>query len=179
MNMNNSTAVDYEKKYKKVIIALSVIIPLAVAALFRIKIKGFDFSFLPPIYAGINALTAILLMAALMAIKNKKVKLHENIIKICIMLSTLFLLMYVLYHITSDPTPYGGKGIIRYVYYFTLISHIALSVIIIPLVLFTYVKAWSRKFDAHRKLAKITFPLWFYVAISGVAVYLMIAPWYV
>lgn len=174
----NNHAVDYEKKYKKLIITLSVIIPLAVAALFKIKVKGFDFSFLPPIYAAINGLTAILLLVALAAIKKKKIKLHESIIKVCVILSTLFLIMYVLYHITSDATPYGGYGIMRYVYYFILITHIGLSVVIIPLVLFTYVKAWSGKFTDHRKLAKITFPLWFYVAVTGVAVYLMIAPYY-
>lgn len=171
--------IDYEKKYKKLIIALSVIIPVAVAALFGIpKINGVDTHFLPPIYATINGLTALFLMVALIAIKNKKQKLHENLMKVCIGLSVSFLLMYIAYHITNEATPYGGSGTIKYVYFFILITHILLSVGIIPLVLFTYVKAWSGKYEQHRKLAKITFPLWLYVAVTGVVVYLMISPYY-
>lgn len=171
--------IDYEKKYKKLIIALSIVIPVAVAALFGIpKIKGVDTHFLPPIYASINGLTAVFLITALIAIKNKKQKLHENLMNVSIGLSVSFLLMYIAYHITNEATPYGGTGIMKYVYFFILITHILLSVIIIPLVLFTYVKAWSGKFEQHRKLAKITFPLWLYVAVTGVVVYLMISPFY-
>lgn len=169
---------DYEKKYKKLIIALSVIIPVAVAALFGIKIKGVDTSFLPPVYAAVNGLTAIFLVAAIMAIKNGNRILHEKLIKVCIVLSVSFLMMYVTYHITSENTKYGGDGIAKYFYFFILITHILLSVGIIPLVLFTYVKAWSGKFEQHKKLAKITFPLWLYVAVTGVVVYLMISPYY-
>jgi putative membrane protein len=87
--------------------------------------------------------------------------------------------MYVAYHMTADSTPFGGEGIIRYVYFFLLISHIILSIIIIPLVLITYVRALAQRFDAHKKIAKITFPIWLYVAVTGVIVYLMIAPYYV
>lgn len=170
--------IDYEKKYKKLIIILSIVIPVAVAALFGIKIKGYDTSFLPPIYASVNGLTAIFLVAAVIAIKNQKRKLHENLIKVCIGLSISFLFMYVTYHITSESTKYGGSGTVKYVYFFILITHILLSVGIIPLVLFTYVKAWSGKFEAHKKLAKITFPLWLYVAVTGVVVYVMISPYY-
>jgi putative membrane protein len=93
--------------------------------------------------------------------------------------SVAFLGMYVAYHMTSDSTKFGGEGIIKYVYYFILITHIVLSVIIIPLVLTTYVKAWSQQFDKHKKIAKITFPIWLYVAVTGVIVYLMISPYYV
>lgn len=164
--------------YKKLIIAVSIIVPVAVAALFGIKIPGYDFSFLPPIYASINGLTAVLLVAAVISIKNGNRKLHETLIKICIGLSLLFLVMYILYHMTSDSTPYGGEGSIRYVYFFILITHILLSIIIIPFVLFTFVRAWSGDFVRHKKLAKITFPLWLYVAVTGVIVYLMIAPYY-
>jgi putative membrane protein len=99
--------------------------------------------------------------------------------KSAIACSLLFLVMYVAYHLTSDPTPFGGTGWIKAVYLFILISHIALSIIIIPLVLFTYVRALSNQFDKHKKLAKITFPIWLYVAITGVIVYLMISPYYV
>ena len=164
--------------YKKLIITLSVIIPLAVAALFRVKIPGYDFSFLPPIYASINGLTAIFLVAAVIAIKNRKQKLHETLMKVCIGLSALFLMMYVAYHITSDSTPFGGTGGIRYIYYFILISHIILSVVVIPFVLFTFARALSGDFARHRKLARYTFPLWLYVAVTGVIVYLMISPYY-
>lgn len=167
-----------DKKYNKLIIALSVVIPLAVAILFTVKIEGYDFSFLPPIYASINGLTAILLVAALVAIKNKKIALHEKLMKVCIGLSAAFLLMYVAYHMTSESTSFGGEGTIRYVYFFILITHILLSIVVIPLVLFTFVRALAQRFDKHKKLAKITFPIWLYVAITGVVVYLMISPYY-
>ncbi|UII32050.1 DUF420 domain-containing protein [Fulvivirga ulvae] len=168
-----------ELKYKKLIIVLSVAIPLAVAVLFGVKIEGYDFTFLPPIYASINGLTAILLVVAFVAIRNGKVKLHESLMKGCIGLSASFLVMYVLYHMTSESTPYGGEGVIRYVYFFILISHILLSIAVIPLVLFSFVRALSSQFDKHRKLAKVTFPIWLYVAVTGVVIYVMISPYYV
>lgn len=164
---------------KNLIIGLSILIPIAVALLFGIKIEGYDFSFLPSIYAGINALTFILLLFALRAIKKGNQRLHETIIKICLALSCLFLMLYIAYHITSDSTHFGGEGMIKYVYYTLLISHILLSVIIIPLVLFTFHYAQLEQFDKHKKLAKISFPLWLYVTFSGVLVYLMISPYYV
>lgn len=170
--------VNKDLKYKKLIIALSVAIPLAVAVLFGVKIEGFDFSFLPPIYASVNGITAVLLVAALVAIKNGRRKLHENLMKICLGLSASFLLMYVLYHMTSESTPYGGDGTMRYVYFTILISHILLSVAVIPLVLFSFVRALSEQFDQHRKLARITFPIWLYVAVTGVIIYIMISPYY-
>lgn len=172
------TAEQQQAPYKKLIIALSIVIPLAVAVLFRVKIEGVDLSFLPRIYATINGVTAVLLISAVWAIKNKKRELHELLMKTCIGLSAAFLVMYVLYHMTSDSTPYGGTGTIRYVYYFILISHIILSVFITPLVLFTFSRALAGTFDSHRKLARFTFPIWLYIAISGVVVYLMISPYY-
>ncbi len=173
-----------EKKYNKWIVVLSVTIPLVVALLFGVNLRKMGFaveplSFLPPIYATINGCTAILLVAAVVSIKNGKRQLHENLMKAAIGCSILFLGMYVAYHMTSDSTKFGGEGIIKYVYYFILITHILLSVIIIPLVLITYVRALSQRFDAHRKIAKITFPIWLYVAVTGVIVYLMISPYYV
>jgi len=163
--------------YRKLIIAVSIIIPLAVAALFGIKIPGYDLSFLPPIYATINGLTAVLLIAAVIAIKNGKRLVHERIMKICILLSVCFLVMYVAYHMTSETTHFGGTGVIRYVYLFILATHIILSVVIIPMVLFSYVRAISGDFERHKKLSKVTFPLWLYVAVTGVVVYLMISPY--
>ena len=110
-----------ENKYKKITIIVSIVLPLAVAALFGIKIPNVEpLSFLPPIYATINGLTAILLMTAVIAIKNKKQKLHETLMKTSLVLSLLFLVMYVAYHMTSDTTTYGGDGMMKYVYYFVL-----------------------------------------------------------
>ncbi|WP_288981002.1 DUF420 domain-containing protein [uncultured Flavobacterium sp.] len=172
-----------ETKYNKLIVVLSIAIPAVVALLFGVNLKrmGFDvepLSFLPPIYATINGLTAIILVAAVIAIKNGKRSLHENLMKFAIACSVAFLAMYVAYHMTSDSTKFGGEGVVKYVYYFILITHIVLSVIIIPLVLTTYVKAWSQQFDKHKRIAKITFPIWLYVAVTGVIVYLMISPYY-
>ncbi|HJR99448.1 MAG TPA: DUF420 domain-containing protein [Flavobacterium sp.] len=173
-----------ETKYNKWIVVLSVAIPLVVALLFGVNLRklGYDvqpLSFLPPIYATINGITAVLLVLAVSAVKNGKLKLHENLMKSAIACSVAFLAMYVAYHMTSDSTKFGGEGIIKYVYYFILITHIILSVVIIPLVLITYVRALAQVFDKHKKIAKITFPIWLYVAVTGVIVYLMISPYYV
>lgn len=164
--------------YNKLIVAVSILIPVLVAVLFGVKIPGYDLSFLPPIYATINGVTAILLVTAVIAIKRKKRALHERLMKTCVALSATFLLLYVLYHMTSDSTSYGGIGPLRYVYFFILITHILLSVGVIPMVLFTYLRAWRGEFERHRALAKYTFPLWLYVAVTGVIVYLMISPYY-
>jgi len=179
--MENTSLV--EKKFKTPIILVSILIPVAVAVLFSIKLKDFGInveplSFLPPIYAGINAITAVLLVWAVTAIKKGNRKKHEKLMTAAIACSVVFLVMYVAYHLTSESTKYGGEGLLRLVYFFILISHITLSVAIIPLVLFSYVRALSEQFDRHRKLAKITYPLWLYVAVTGVIVYLMISPYY-
>jgi putative membrane protein len=166
------------KRFKLLITIASIAIPLVVAVLFKVKIEGVDLSFLPPIYAGINGLTAILLFWALMAIKSGKRVRHERLINACMVLSLLFLACYVAYHMTSDSTPYGGTGTLKYVYYFILLTHILLSVAVVPLVLFSYLFAWQGNYERHRKWTKITWPLWFYVAVSGVIVYLMISPYY-
>lgn len=169
-----------EKKFNKWITIVSIIIPLVVAVLFGVKIPNVErLGFLPPIYASINALTAVLLLVAVWSIKNGRQKLHQNLMTSCIVLSVVFLLMYITYHMTAESTKFGGEGIVKYVYYFILISHIVLSIAIIPLVLKTYARAYLQKFEAHRKLAKITFPIWLYVAITGVVVYMMISPYYI
>lgn len=169
-----------EKKYKKFITIVSVVIPIAVAALFGIKIPNVEpLSFLPPIYATINGLTAVLLIASIIAIKNGNRKLHEQLNTTALVFSALFLVMYVAYHMTSESTKFGGEGVIKYVYYFILISHILLSIVVIPFVLFTYMRAKLGQFPQHKKIAKITFPLWLYVAVTGVVVYVMISPYYV
>lgn len=168
-----------EKKIKVWITILSIVIPLVVALLFGYKIPNAKpLSFLPPIYATINGLTAVLLILAVIAIKNGKRKLHQNLMTTCILFSVAFLGMYVAYHMTSDSTEFGGQGAIRYVYFFILVTHIVLSIVIIPLVLITYSKTYLKDFIAHRAWAKYTFPIWLYVAITGVVVYLMISPYY-
>lgn len=174
---NNSVK---EKRYKRFITIVSIVIPLAVAALFGIKIPNVEpLRFLPPIYASINGLTAVLLIASVVAIKKGNRKLHERLNLTAIICSALFLVMYVAYHMTSDSTSFGGEGVIKYVYLFILITHILLSIIIIPFVLITFMRAQLGNFPEHKKIAKITFPLWLYVAVSGVIVYLMISPYYV
>ena len=169
-----------EKKYNKLIVVLSITIPLVVAALFGIKIPNVEpLTFLPPIYATINGLTAIILISAFLAIKKKNIALHKNLMTTAILCSAVFLIMYMAYHMTSDSTKYGGEGILKYIYYFILITHIVLSIAVIPFVLITYVRAITQNFEKHKKIARITFPLWLYVAVSGVLVFIMISPYYV
>ena len=177
--MKEQSLGDPSKKYSKLITAVSVLIPVVVAVLFTVRLPNVaPLDFLPPIYASINALTAMILVVAFVAIRQKKIKLHESLMKSAIALSLVFLVMYVAYHMTSDPTPYGGDGMLRYIYYFILISHIILSIGIIPMVLVTYVRAISKRFVDHKKISVITFPIWLYIAITGVVVYLMISPYY-
>lgn len=167
-----------KKKYNRWIVVLSVSIPLLVASLFSVKLDITLPVFLPPIYATLNAVTAIILIVAVWAIKSGKRRLHENLMKTAIVFSACFLFLYMAHHITSESTAYGGEGAVRYVYYFVLISHILLSIVVIPFVLTTFVKAITGNFDKHKKIARFTFPLWLYVAVSGVVVYLMISPYY-
>lgn len=195
--MNNSNKKTLEQRFRLSIILVSILIPTAVAILFTVKLKDFGIeveplSFLPPIYASINGLTALLLLMGVIAIKNGNKKVHERFMTTAIACSVVFLVMYVAYHMTADSTVYGdidgnkildatekaNAGSIRHLYLFILLSHIALSIVIIPLVLITYVRALAARFDKHRKIAKITFPLWLYVAVTGVVVYLMISPYY-
>ena len=175
----SNTPKPIDTKLKLWINIVSIAIPVVVALLFGIRLPNVEaLTFLPPIYASINGITAVLLIAALLAIKNKKVSLHENLMKTAIACSLFFLLMYVAYHMTSDPTPFGGEGAIKYIYYFILISHILLSIIVIPLVLHSYVRAYLKDYAAHKKIVKYAYPVWLYVAVTGVIVYMMISPYY-
>ncbi len=167
------------KKAKRAINGVSVLIPIVVAVLFGVRIPNVEaLSFLPPIYATINGVTAVLLIAALWAIKNGKRSLHNTLMNVAIACSLAFLVMYVAYHMTSDSTPYGGEGFMRGVYFFILISHIVLSIVVIPFVLHTYLRGYLGEYQEHKKLARYTFPIWLYVAVTGVVVYLMISPYY-
>ena len=192
-----------KNKYGIWIKIVSIAIPAAVALLLFLKWNGdklvFDLRspnfdpivlienlpvaqplyFLPPIYAVINAVTAVLLIIALIAIKGKKIEIHQRLMQTCIALSLVFLVMYIAYHTTTDPTPFGGQGGVKVLYFFILISHIILSIALIPLVLVSYVRAFQKEFPSHKKISKITFPIWLYVASTGVIVYLMIAPYYI
>ncbi|HQK38850.1 MAG TPA: DUF420 domain-containing protein [Flavobacterium alvei] len=173
-----------EQKFSTFIILVSILIPVAVAVLLSVRLKDFGINveplhFLPPIYAAINGLTAIVLVAGVWAIKNGNRQLHQRLMTTAIALSVVFLVMYIAYHLTTDSTKFGGEGLVRPIYFFILISHIVLSIAVIPLVMITYVRALAEKFDIHKKIAKITFPIWLYVAVTGVVVYLMISPYYV
>ncbi len=154
---------------------------LLVALMRRVKIPlptGWDFSFLPPFHATLNALTAIVLIAALYFIKRKNIVMHRRMIYIAMTLSVLFLLSYVAYHFTNEEVRFGGEGTIRYVYFFLLISHIVLAALTLPFILFTFIKAYTNQFEAHRRMARWVFPLWLYVAITGPICYLMLMPYY-
>ena len=164
---------------KRLIIALSIVIPVIVALLFGIRIETeTDFSGLPRIYAGINFVTFLSLIMALVSIKQGNRKRHERFIIFSLLLTTVFLVLYITYHITTDSTAYGGEGFIRYIYFFILISHILLSIVVIPLVLISIGWATEGIFVKHKKIARIAMPVWLYVALSGVIVYLMISPYY-
>lgn len=164
------------KKARTAIYVASFAIPIVVAVLFGVKVEGVDLSFLPDVYASINGLTAIILVAALMAIKKRNMNLHRGLMRFSLLLSLLFLACYVAYHMTSDSTSYGGD--FKTIYLIILVTHIILSIVVIPLVLFTYLFAWEGNFVKHKKWTKFTWPLWFYVAVSGVVVYVMISPYY-
>lgn len=170
---------EQKKDYGIWIKIVSVAIPVVVAILFGVRVDYDLPVFLPPIYATINGITALLLVLALVAIKAKKIQIHQRLMQSCIVLSLVFLVMYIAYHMTTDPTPFGGEGYMKTLYFFILISHIILSIALIPLVLISYVRAFQKEFPAHKKISKITFPIWLYVASTGVIVYLMIAPYYI
>lgn len=164
------------KKAVNIIKIVSIAIPVVVALLFGIKIPGYDTSYLPPLYAMINACTAVILVIALIAIKTKDMRLHRALIRFSLLLSILFLAFYVTYHMTSDSTEY--KGEYPMVYFPLLISHILLSIAVVPIVLYTYLFAWQGNFTKHKKWTRFAWPIWFYVAVSGVLVYWMISPFY-
>lgn len=168
-----------ENPYKSLIVFISIILPVAVAVLYVLpKTETTLFSFLPLLNAIINGTTFLILIAALIAIKNKNIVLHKRLMWTALVLSVVFLLSYVLYHATTPSTSFGGEGTIKYIYFFILLTHILLSAVVVPLVLLTLVRALAEKINQHRKIAKITLPIWLYVTLTGVLVYLMISPYY-
>jgi putative membrane protein len=169
-----------EKLAQRAIIAVSIAIPVVVAVLLFIPKPQtqVDVSFLPLVHACINSAVAVLLVAGYVFIRRKNIPAHRACMTTALGLSLLFLLSYVTYHTLAPSTKFGGVGAIRYVYFFVLLTHIVLAAAIVPLALFTVYRAWSNDFARHKKIARYTFPLWLYVAITGVVVYLMISPYY-
>jgi putative membrane protein len=160
---------------------VSVIVFLAVVALKNIELgakPGFDLHIFAHINAVINSIVSLLLVAGLLAIKARRYELHKRIMISAIIFSVFFLLSYICHHLLAGDTKFGGEGWIRPVYFFILITHIILAAIILPFILFTSYRALIAEWPAHRKLAKLTWPIWFYVSVTGVVVYLMISPYY-
>lgn len=182
--MNNQPALT-DKKARTFIILVSLVVPLLVALLYVLPkpenvsagLRNF-LNLLPTFNALNNGTTALVLLMALIAIRRKNVVLHKRLMTSALVLSCLFLISYVTYHSTSATTIFSGEGFTRKLYYFILLTHILLSAVVVPLVLITYVRALAQKFDKHRKIARITFPIWLYVAVTGVLVYIMIRPDY-
>jgi len=184
-----------DKRAKVFIWAVSIIVFMAVAFLTKVKLNA-NLGFNPHIFAAINAMinsiVAVLLLVALLAVKSKRYLLHKNIMLAAIILSVLFLISYICHHLLTGDTKYGDinhdgilsmdektlAGSMRYIYYFILITHIPLAGIILPFILFTAYRALTGDYEKHKKLVRITWPIWFYVAVSGVVVYLMISPYY-
>jgi putative membrane protein len=178
---NLTISTEKEKSYYNLIRVLSVVIPLAVAVLLGIRQKvnlGEWTRVLPHFNAVLNSLTAGLLVVGLFAILNRKIALHRLCMVSSFSLGTVFLVSYVLYHLTNESTKFGGEGFIRPVYFFVLVSHIVLSIVVVPFVLLALYFALSNQFERHTKIVRWTFPIWLYVSISGVIAYLMISPYY-
>jgi putative membrane protein len=168
-----------EKKLNKIAWVITAAVLLLVVMMRKIKIEtSIDFSFLPAVYSSLNAVTAVILMAGLYLIKQKKVELHRKAMSLSVLTSLLFLLGYVLYHMTTPETKYGGEGAMRYVYFFLLITHVVLAAVIFPFILFTFIRAYTGFFDRHRQMARWVYWVWLYVALTGPVLYFMISPYY-
>lgn len=167
--------------FTPIIVLLSILVPLLIGFLYLLPKETGDknqYLFLPQTIAVINSITSLVLILAFIAVRRKKYMLHRNLMFTALGLSIVFLVCYVTYHSLAESTKFGGEGTIRYVYYFLLLTHIILAAGIVPLVLISLSRALAEKYDKHRKIARITLPIWFYVTVSGVIVYLMISPYY-
>lgn len=170
-----------DEKAKLLIYTFSVIIFLLIAALGRTRLNvdvGFDIHIFAAVNAVINTIVSILLVVALVAVKQRKLVLHKNVMLAAMWLSVLFLISYVAHHLLAGDTRFGGEGTIRYVYFFILITHIILAAVILPFILFTAYRALIGEYEVHKKIARITWPIWFYVSLTGPVIYLMISPYY-
>lgn len=169
------------KTLNRLVLAVSIVLPVVVAILFRVEVDiNWPFSpyLLPKINAVLNGTTAMLLLAALFFIKRRDIKTHSRLIYIAMLLSVVFLVIYVLYHISTGHTVYGGTGTIKTVYLTLLLTHIALAIIQPPLVLYAFLYAYTGRYEKHKKLVRYAFPVWLYVSVTGVICYLMISPYY-
>jgi putative membrane protein len=176
---DNKTNKTLEKRLNLVSVFLSVAVLALVVLMRKIKIEvDFDVSFLPPFHALLNSLAAVSLLFALYYVKAKKISMHQRFIYIAFGLSVLFLLSYVVYHFTTEETRYCMEGSIRYVYFFFLITHVVLAGLILPFILFTFVRAYVGDFERHKKMARWVYPIWLYVAVTGPVCYLMLKPCY-
>ncbi len=168
-----------EKKLNRAAWAITAVVLLLVSFMHKVHFDtGIDFTFLPAVYSTLNALTAVILMAGLYFIKNQQREKHEKAMTLAMISSLLFLLGYVLYHITNADTKFGGVGAIRPIYFFLLITHIVLAAVIFPFILFTYIRAFTGQFGRHKKMARWVYWFWLYVAVTGPVLYLMIKPYY-
>lgn len=170
-----------EQKANRFINTLSIAIPVAVAVLLGIRQKvdlGDWTSYLPHINGIINSVTSILLLAGFYFIRQKNIEAHKRTMLAAFTLGSLFLVSYVLYHLTNESTPFGGEGWVRPIYYFLLISHIVLSIVVVWFVLRAVYFALTGQILKHKQTVKYAYPIWLYVSITGVIVYLMIKPYY-
>jgi putative membrane protein len=170
-----------DKVARWLIITLSIVVFAAVALLSRVKLEvelGFDKHLFAKVNAVINSVVSALLIAGLIAVKARKYLLHKRIMITCIILSCLFLVSYICHHLFTDETKFGGTGSLRYLYFFILSTHILLAAIILPFVLFTAYRGLTGEYPRHRRLSKITWPIWLYVSLTGVLVYILISPYY-
>jgi len=170
-----------DKLASRLIIAFSLMVFTAVVVLGKIKLDvdlGFDVHVFAAANAFINGTVAILLLAALWAVKRKQYILHRNFMMTALLLSVVFLLSYIAHHLLAGETGFGGSGTLKTVYYIILFTHILLAGLILPFILFTAYRALTSEWEVHKKLAKITWPFWFYVAVTGVLVYWLISPYY-
>jgi putative membrane protein len=171
-----------DKKASILIIVFSVIVFVAVVFLSKVKLEidlPFNVHVFAKVNAVINSMVSFLLLVGLLAVKRGNYQLHKKVMMTSMIPSFLFLVSYICHHLLSDSTSYGGDGISRLFYFGILISHIILAAVILPFILYTSYRAMVAEWPAHRKLARITWPIWFYVSVTGVIVYLMISPYYV
>jgi putative membrane protein len=171
-----------DKRASFLIILFSIIVFVAVVFLSRVKIDvelPFNVHVFAQINAILNSAVSFLLLVGLLAVKRGRYQQHRMVMMTSMILSLLFLVSYICHHLFSESTTYGGEGAMQYIYYFVLITHIILAAVILPFILYTSYRALVAEWPAHRKLAKITWPIWFYVSVTGVIVYLLISPYYV
>jgi len=170
-----------DRRAKLLIIVASIVIFCAIALLGRVEVplgNDFDVHIFAKANAIINSVVSVMLIAGLVAIKFRRYRLHKRFMISAILLSVLFLLSYICHHLLAGDTKFGGEGAVRYLYFVILITHIILAAIILPFILFTSYRALIAEWPQHRRIARITWPIWFYVSVTGVIVYLMISPYY-